>query len=253
MLPVFVNAQNWEVGFQLGGANFIGDLAPEIVFSETKMASGLFIKKNVNPFISHTFAFVQGQISGNDNNFKHLEIRNLSFFTTITEFSYLFEFNFFPFGLGIHPNKFTPYAFIGGAGFLYEPRTQYNQNIIKLAGLDTEGVHLESNKSAYSLYQFAIPLGGGIKFKVNKSINLTISYGFRYTFTDYLDDVSTTYYNIDILQNAYGPIASELSDRSSTSIGYDGKQRGRPDLIDWYMFTGVGLSFQIRNKVCFEF
>ncbi|MBL6962508.1 MAG: hypothetical protein ISR55_01670 [Bacteroidetes bacterium] len=253
IIPLFTHAQKWEVGFQMGGTNYLGDLAPEIVLSETNMASGLFFKKNVNPFLSHAFGIMQGQISAHDNNFKHLEVRNLSFSSSILEFSYLFEFNFFPFGLGLHPNKFTPYSFIGAAGFIYQPKTLYNGDFIKLHGLDTEGIHIESNKNAYSLYQFAIPIGGGFKIKLNKSINVSVNVGFRYTFTDYLDDVSTTYYNIDVLENIYGPIASELSDRSENSIGLAGKQRGRPDLIDWYIFSGLTLSFQIRNKVCFEF
>lgn len=253
ILPLIVNAQKWEVGFQVGGSNYLGDLAPEIVVSETKMASGLFFKKNANPFLSHTFGVFQGQISADDNNFDHLKVRNLSFFSSITEFSYLFEFNFFPFGLGLHPNKFTPYTFIGAAGFIYEPKTLYNGSYIKLSGLDTEGVFIESNKKAYSRYQFSVPIGGGFKIKFSKSINIATNIGFRYTFTDYLDDVSTTYYSVDLLENKYGPIASALSDRSPSEIGYSGKQRGRSDLIDWYLFSGFTLSFQIRNTPCFKF
>jgi hypothetical protein len=248
-----VHGQKWEIGFQVGATNYIGDLAPELVFTESKMASGLFVKKNVNPFIGHTFSILQGQISGSDQNFDHLAIRNLSFVSSITEITYLFEFNFFPFGLGIHPNKFTPYTFIGAGGFIYEPKAEYNGTYIKLAGLDTEGQKISTSKQAYSLYQIAMPLGGGVKVKLTKSINFAGNVGFRCTFTDYIDDVSTTYYNNDALENQYGLIASELSDRSVSSIGLPGKQRGRPDLIDWYVFAGVSLSFQIRNKVCFEF
>ena len=36
-------------------------------------------------------------------------------------------------------------------------------------------------------------MGGGFKIAVNPSFNIILEYGVRKTFTDYLDDVSTTY------------------------------------------------------------
>lgn len=253
IIPFLVHSQRWEVGFQTGISNYLGDLAPQLTLRESHNAGGMFIKKNANPFISHTYSIIQGSISGNDKNFNHLEERNLSFYSTITELSYLFEFNFFPFGVGLHPNKFTPYSFIGFGGYIFEPKSFYSGDRVKLAPLDTEGKQIETTKSAYALYQFCIPIGGGFKIKLSRTVNCAINAGFRYSFTDYLDDVSTTYYSVDILGNQYGHLSAALSDRSETSIGFNGKQRGRPDIKDWYFFSGISFSFQIRNKVCFEF
>ena len=36
-------------------------------------------------------------------------------------------------------------------------------------------------------------MGGGIKIAINEYFNIIMEYGARKTFTDYLDDVSTTF------------------------------------------------------------
>lgn len=246
-------AQNWEIGLNAGGANYLGDLSPDIVLKETKFHSSFFFKKNISPFFSHNISFFRAKVSGNDQNFRHLIIRNLNFMSNITELSYQLEFNFFKFALGLNPNRYTPYVFTGFGMFFFQPVTTYNGSIIRLHPLDTEGNKIESNKNSYSLVQPVIPFGGGLKLKLNKNMNLSLFVGFRYTFTDYLDDVSNTYYDIDILEDKYGPLSPALSDRSEIKIGFNGKQRGRPDMYDFYYFYGISFSFQIRNKVCFEF
>ena len=253
LLPFVSYAQKWEIGFHTGGTNYMGDLAPNIVFSETNYAFGAFIKKNINPFISNSLAFTKGMISGSDLNFPFLRERNLSFFSEITEFAYIFEFNFFRFAIGLHPNKFTPYTFIGLASYFNQPKTNYNGTIVILGPLDTEGVLIQNGKKAYGIFHLSIPMGGGFKFKISNDFNIAINLGYRYTFNDYLDDVSATYFNVDELQQKYGDISAILSDRSENVIGFDGKQRGREDMSDWYIFTGISLSFKIKNKVCFEF
>jgi len=69
----------------------------------------------------------------------------------------------------------------------------------------------------------------------------------RKTFTDYLDDVSTTYPEgvnsnvIDISNATY-----EMSDPNKTHIA--GEQRGDPDKKDWYSFVGITLSFKLNNN-----
>ncbi len=246
-------SQKWEIGVTAGGTNYLGDLAPNIVFQETKSSYGFFIKRNLDPFFSHNLVFMKGSISGNDQNFNFLKARNLNFFSEITELSYILEFNFFRFAIGLHPNKFTPYAFLGLGSFYHQPKTTHNGTVIILGPLDTEGIMLEIEKRAYRNLQICVPMGGGFKFKLSKDLNLAVFVGYRRTFTDYLDDVSTTYYNIDDLQKEYGDLSALLSDRSEQIIGFDGKQRGRPDMKDWFMFGGASISFKIKNKVCFEF
>lgn len=246
--------QKWEFGTTFGFANYQGDVAPDISLNETNYSSGIFVKRNLSQFFSLTLGYYQGKISGSDANYNHLKRRNLSFESTIYELSHQLEFNFFPFSVGLHPNKYTPYAFTGISVFRHDPKTSYNGEFIRLNPLDTEGNKLEEDKNnPYSLYQLAIPIGGGFKFKISSNFNGAFFVSFRYAFTDYLDDVSTTYYDLEFLEDEYGELASTLSDRSYPTYGFQGKQRGRADLTDWYIFGGISITYRFKNNVCFEF
>ncbi len=251
LIPTICFSQNWEIGLVVGGSNYQGDIAPNIAISETHFASGFFFKRNLSKYFSSTFLFMQCEISGNDNNYDYLQLRNLDFRTSITELSYQLEFNFFPFSLGLHPNNYTPYVFTGISVFKFEPQTIYNGEMINLHALDTEGKILTTN-SSYSLYQMAIPIGGGFKIKVTPNFNCAINLGFRYAFTDYIDDVSTTYYDAEILEDNYGKMATLLSDKTDNEVvSFNGKQRGRQDYNDWYIIGGITISYRIKNAVCY--
>ena len=55
--------------------------------------------------------------------------------------------------------------------------------------------------------------------------------------------------NENILSNENGPLSAELADRSFEALGPDGTntgmQRGESNRKDWYVFTGVMLTFKI--------
>jgi hypothetical protein len=257
-LPLVSFGQRWEIGLQFGPSNYQGDLAADIAYNETHLSGGIFLKKNASQYFAHNFVLMGGQISGSDKNFSYQKIRNLSFQTDVYEFSYQLEFNFFPFSFGLKHKNFTPYVFTGLSLFYFDPHTEYNGQSWKLNDYDTEGkIAGNPKEDAYSLYQFAIPIGGGLKYSLSEKFNIGLNVGFRSAFTDYLDDVSTTYYDKKILLEKNGEISVALSDRSGETgiepIGYMGKQRGRADQKDWYIFSGIIISYKIRDSVCYQF
>ena len=65
-------------------------------------------------------------------------------------------------------------------------------------------------------------MGGGLKIAVNESFNILIEYGIRKTFTDYLDDVSTTYPGSNLVDMSNEAIY--MSDPQGTHLKDD--QRG---------------------------
>ena len=71
----------------------------------------------------------------------------------------------------------------------------------------------------------------------------------RRTFTDYLDDVSGLYVDAGTLTEENGPLSQVMADRSLTPLGPDGTntniQRGENNREDWYIFTGVMLTYKI--------
>src|SRR6185295_9077554 len=87
-------------------------------------------------------------------------------------------------------------------------------------------------RSPYALTQFAIPLGGGVKYALTSNIHTGLEIGIRKLFTDYLDDVSTTYADPNDLLAAKGQLAVDMSYRGDEIAGGDpnyptkGAQRG---------------------------
>ena len=88
-------------------------------------------------------------------------------------------------------------------------------------------------------------MGGGFKIAVNKTFNIILEYGIRKTFTDYLDDVSTTYTGGNLMVS---PLSNEMSDKSLNGPQAKDFQRGNSKDNDWYTFTGITLSFKILSE-----
>jgi hypothetical protein len=82
---------------------------------------------------------------------------------------------------------------------------------------------------------------------------ITTELGFRYTTTDYLDDVSKSYVNMDTLFAYKGRQAVDLSYRGDETKNWDGHyypnykyQRGDSKANDWYWFGGISVAIYFR-------
>jgi hypothetical protein len=181
--------------------------------------------------------------------------RGLHFRSPIYELSGQIEFNFLPYQSGNPLYTWTPFVYTGISIFSFNPQAEnINGEWVDLQELGTEGqgttTEFDGNtRSKYSLIQFAIPIGGGLKIAVNENFNIVLEYGARKTFTDYLDDVSTTYAGPNI--NGSWPVemsdlAQQMSDPNGTHV--KDEQRGNPDKKDWYSFAGITLSFKLNNN-----
>jgi opacity protein-like surface antigen len=257
---------NVEVGILLGQTNYVGDMT-ESRFQEMNFAAGLMLRYNPNYNFSLRGNIFYGKISGADKNFSNEELRkrNLDFTSPLLELSGQLEWNILGFdALGTKGKKgFSPYVFAGLGIFKFNPKTKLNGNWVELQPLGTEGqgtTPLQARKK-YALTQVSLPFGMGIKFRLAPRFVVGIEYGMRFTFTDYLDDVSLTYVNPQILQAQYGDNSRILANRSGEDKGpYDiitakGQQRGDNKDRDWYNFLGLSLSYTINlHKVrCYQF
>ncbi len=248
-------AQYNEVGILLGASNYKGELSPHLFNTDfLHFAAGGFYRHNWNRHWSYHFELNYGRISGDDalatTGFERN--RNLSFYTDILELSPLIEFNFFPYETGNSEFPFTPYLFTGLSVFHFNPKAELNGVAVDLQPLGTEGQGLNGT-SLYNRITFALPFGGGIKINLG-NFGLGVEVGARRTYTDYLDDVSTTYPDPLKLMAARGPVAVALSDRSilkgDTSTNFPsitGKQRGFSKDNDWYVFAGVTIYIRINS------
>jgi len=249
------NAQYNEFGVRIGGANYKGDLSPHLFNTDFLHPSvAFFYRHNWDRNWSWKNELGYGRVSGDDakssNGF--FKDRNLSFYSDILDISSLIEFNFFPYETGNSDYPTTPYIFTGLSFFRFNPKAKLNDQVYNLQPLGTEGQKLNGGKS-YKRYSFAIPIGGGFKFSVGR-IGIGLEVSARRTYTDYLDDVSTVYPDLQRLLAVSGPEAVLLSDRSfsgmDTSSGIPsvtGKKRGDYNNHDWYVFGGITFYYRMSS------
>ena len=99
------------------------------------------------------------------------------------------------------------------------------------------------------LVQLCIPVGIGFKYTLDRSFGIGLELGIRKTFTDYIDDVSTTYFDFANYPEA-NPLSQQLADRSNHTrpeITLPGQQRGDPREKDSYMFAIFSINYKLTN------
>lgn len=244
------NSQNFHLNLFLGSSNYQGDLqAKRFTFSQAHLAGGLGLSYDLTRHFSVRGAFTLGKISGNDKYGRN-SIRNLNFSSMLSEGDVDLQYYITP--LGSH--SLTPYVFAGIALYHFDPYTfDTTGNKFYLKPLSTEGEGFIAGRNNYSLTQFSVPFGGGVKLSLSDNLNVGLELGFRKTFTDYLDDVSQTFVDENVLFAARGAKAVELAYRGDEVKGgspvypASGSGRGNPGSKDWYYFAGITLSFRLGN------
>lgn len=248
-----------EIGGFVGGSYYVGDINPKVPFRQTKLGYGILFRYAVNARWALKLNVYEGTLTGDDEIVGYNTTRSLEFKSDITELAGVAEFNFLPYFTGSKKNFVTPYIF-GGIGVVF-----HNPKVgdIKLREKYTEGQESaelldpdNSDERNYSTAALCIPFGVGVKYSFSKRIAVSLEWGMRKTFNDYIDDISYTYYE-------------SASTISPTDDGYDdllysdpnldhepNMQRGDSSNNDWYSFAGLTITYNInltnRNK-CSDF
>ncbi|MDN3581318.1 DUF6089 family protein [Mucilaginibacter flavus] len=244
-----LQAQTWEVGGTLGGAGYIGDLNPNNPVKISGPSAGLFVKRNFDGYLSARLTFSYAKFGAADSTSSNQQFRdrNLSFTDGIKELTAIGEFNFLKYIPDAGPNKFTPFIYAGIGITAYAPHAEYNGHTYGLRQLKTEG-----QTAPYGTNTVVIPYGVGIKYNIYGKFNVGADIGYRYTFTDYLDDVSGSYADKNKLTSSY---AKALSDRSGEKtgiyIGTAGTQRGDFKPRDTYFLLNFTISYTFVTQRCY--
>lgn len=246
-----------EVLLAGGGMNYLGDLNNQSAFGTPHLAFGLGLRERIDNRWAVRVELGYGNVSCEKD---YIVRRNLSFRSSIYEGSVVFEFNFRPYGPGATESVWTPYIFGGVGAFHFNPEASYidadgNLQWAALQPLCTEGQgtpdHLD--RKTYALFQLCMPFGVGVKWRLGKTVSFTAEYGFRKTWTDYLDDVSTTYVGSECLTTYVdnGELAAQLADRSGeVEEGYvnaPGIKRGDSSLDDWYACFHITMGISLES------
>lgn len=260
----------------LGGLNKIGtDYSPvDLEFTLTRPAVSLAYRykftKNFNVQSSFNYLLVSGDDKLTTEPYRNN--RNLNFKSNIFELAVRAEVSLFKSKVGHRygikktlmkrhkggSNEFILFAGIGG--FYFNPKGRNPNTGVweKLYPLHTEGQGLPGGPKQYKRVAICIPMGVAYKKTINKLWCVGVEFCYRKTFTDYIDDVSTTYYPDRAAQaQAYGTKSVIMSDPSlgniptATSPNADGTgaQRGDKEK-DSYMAlqVTVGRFFPPKRK-----
>ncbi|MDY0102418.1 MAG: DUF6089 family protein [Lentimicrobium sp.] len=242
-----VDAQRYgEIGLFGGGSYYLGDLNPGNQFLLTKPAFGAFLRHNFNERIAVRGGFTYGTLQGDDLVSKVNPERGLNFTSHVSDISATVELNFFDYFIGSLRHFVTPYMFAGASVFMYNPKATYNGNTFVLHDINTEGQgSIFPDRKMYKRTQFAIPFGIGIKYSLNSFMGISASWTMNKTFTDYIDDVSTTYYfnTTGLSPTVISP--SQLASDPTLQHEKD-MQRGDPTYNDWYSFIGLSVSIRLN-------
>jgi len=246
--------KGYELGGFIGISNYIGDINPDFSLKTPSPAFAAIARYNFNTRTSLRLDLGAGRLAGRDSLSENAfqKSRNLSFRTDYIDASFGFEFNFFNLVHGSREDYFTPYLFGGLALAYYNPKAKLDDQWYALRYLGTEGQHVGSE---YAQIAAGVTYGFGIKMDFNDVWSFNAELAVRQLGTDYLDDVSGVYPNMNELEARHGETAVRLSDRSGElgidpPIGAPGRQRGDSDGKDLYYSFRVGLVYYIGFVQC---
>ncbi|MBP5413542.1 MAG: outer membrane beta-barrel protein [Bacteroidales bacterium] len=262
-----VKAQSSEIGVCGGVSFYMGDLNPKGVFKGSRAAGGILYRYNINERFAIKASALFGSLYASDADHGNTE-RNLSFRSPLCELSAQVELNFLRLYNEKGKNCCTPYLFVGVAGFAFNPQAEMNGTWYDLQALGTEGQGLnqtdangnEYYQKRYSLTNFAIPFGLGFRVNFLQYYSIGIEWGFRKTFTDYIDDVSGNYVDRDFLIEYRSQLLADLADRTLTTTTNEdgevvpdyhkaGSARGTSKAKDWYSFAVLNFTFKISDMI----
>lgn len=266
----------WSVSTSVGPTQYFGEL-----YSLWKYDEGVQPDWNVNVAVRRTLgtyirARVEGtyyQISGQDppaDPRSNRNPRNLSFRARNWEMTAIGEFHLKPVKrYNIDRDFFNIYGFAGVGFTTNDPKANLRGEWIALRPLQVEN-------NPYSKYAIVFPTGIGIKYKANIWMDLIFELNYRWTITDYLDDISAfdvSEFYMDLIQdygvngNGPNPQRLQVAIRNPNFL----KENGEPDVerimnrggrirrgsglderFDGYLSINIGVEIYLSRDIWFN-
>lgn len=241
--------KGFEIGPWLGASHYFGDLHTELSIPDLRPAGGFGVRYNFDDRISVKGSLNYARLIGTDANSTNTyeRQRGLMFFSDIYDITAQGEFNFLPYIHGSDDYGWTPYLLGGLSAFAYSPKAKYEgqTRAFDLRQFGTEG---QAIGEEYGRFSWAFSYGIGVKWDLSYEWSINVETVMRSTQTDYLDDVSRAYPDLDILRQTRGATAVTLSDPSGNAR--PGRQRGNNKTKDSYMTIGVGIMYYFGRVEC---
>jgi hypothetical protein len=257
--------QYTTVGLGFGSSHYGGDLTPQmlkkphfLLYKNVRWNIHGHYTRHFNPNTALRLQFSWVRLLGNDNSYttdskgmivtgmQSAYIRNLHFRNDVKEMTISGIFNLIPNYSKSSPRErlaFTPYITVGAGFISHQPKAKRpiispDEKVkysVNLRDLGTEGQNLPNSTSkVYSLVVPVIPIGFGMKWKVNDKIDFSMEANLRYVFSDFLDDVGFTRYPDQATLNNYNPESAIFSYRADEPLNAVTGQNRFPNIQQIY-------------------
>ncbi|WP_124978971.1 type IX secretion system protein PorG [Nonlabens xiamenensis] len=215
LVCAFAKAQTYEIGVYGGTSNVVGDVGSTQYVQLKDLAFGGIFKWNRSPRHSFRATFIAANMVGDDNDSDDIsrDLRGYKYNYSLLEASVGIEYTFWEWELYSGKQHITPYLYTGLTGFHYSLFALNNTNELEEYG---------------ETIDIAVPIIFGVKTNIADHWVLGAEVGARYTFTDNLDGSN--------------PVRSK---------DFDVLEFGNVNNNDWYIFTGITLTYTFGRKPCY--
>ena len=164
-----------EIGAGVGTVSYEGDFNGNVLKNMQPMFSALW-RYNFDPYkdlrLSATYGKLKGSSKDVDTYYPDYATEEYSFNSNLLDVSLVFEYSFWPYGTGRDyrgAKRLTPYIY-GGIG-----------------------ATSASGGGSKSVFTANVPIGLGVKYKLNERMNLGLDWGIHFSLSDELDGVKDPY------------------------------------------------------------
>lgn len=267
-----------EFGVMTGISNYLGEIGGrekkgrpfvmDLKLAKTRWNESVYMRYKFHPSLAFKLSLNYLRIEGEDKLSVNpgRKYRNLSFRNDIYDLETTLNWLFFdskqPVGVYSRTSVyFTAYLFGGIGVFHHNPKTLYQGSWVALQPYKTENV-------GYSRFGYCVPLGLGFYVTLNKrrrSHRIGLEINWRYTGTDYLDDISTTYKSpaelpssTSVALSNRNPEVAKQPDGFYKNYGWQGADadgnainqapRGNPNNKDSYISINITYGIAIKSR-----
>ncbi len=206
-----------ELGAGLGGTTYRGEVSPRYRFLNNRPALTIFYRRDLSAALTARANLTFGGLAAADATVRRQGTtipiaarRDAELKGSVLELMAGFEYNFLDYYDLKRRTRWSPYFFLGVAGYRAPTTTTFRS---------VPGTQEQKSVTHLSV---AIPVGIGIKYALTDVLNLGIEAGARRTFGDDLDNLKS----------------ESLPDLA------------QPTDPDWYFYNGISLSYTFYNRLC---
>lgn len=236
----------------LGGSGGVGSIGlKDLDLPATRYSAGMSAVWSNRSRFSVKGQLQYAQLHGSDK-FSEEKYRRRRNITVTTQTASLVLMGEYKGSIGKNRNRMEAlfYGVHGGTGvLLFQPTAIYNGRTFALQPLGTEGQNLHPELKPYSRVTAVVPFGLSLGYQNRKDRSYSLEITGYKTFSDYLDDVSRSYYHSGRMRERRGDVAAYLADPNTTGRFYEaGTKRGNPERKDHFFCVSLVCRYPIHTR-----